>query len=102
TQYYYDGLSLGNASTGNLTKEADWITGSTYATTLNTFNSYGLVTQTLDPRNSTTTYAYDTNNLYPATTTNALSQTTGYQYDYSSGKPTQTTDPNSDVFQTAY
>ena len=88
---------------GNLTKEADWISGSsTYATTQNTYNSYGLVTQTLDPRNNTTTYAYDTYSLYPATTTNPLGQTTSYQYDYSTGKPTQTIDPNDLTFQTSY
>lgn len=103
TQYYYDGDALGNIGAGNLTTQDDWISGSTYATTTrNTYNSYGLVTQTLDPRNGTTTYAYDPYNLYPATTTNALSQTTGYQYDYSTGKPTQTVDPNSLKFQTTY
>ena len=71
-------------------------------TAQNTYNSYGLVTQSLDPRNNTTTYGYDAFNLYPATTTNALSQSIGYQYDYSTGKPTQTIDPNKLVFQTAY
>ena len=30
TQFYYDGLALGNVAQGNQTKEADWITGSTY------------------------------------------------------------------------
>jgi RHS repeat-associated protein len=102
TQYYYDGLSLGSVSTGNLTEEANWISGSTYATTQNSYNGYGLVTQSLDPRNNTTTYSYDSFNLYPATTTNALSQSTGYTYDYSTGKPTQTVDPNGDIFQTTY
>ena len=103
TKYYYDGLALGNIGAGNLTTQDDWIAGSTYATTTrNTYNNYGLVTQTLDPRNNTTTYAYDAYNLYPATTTNALGQTTGYQYDYSTGKPTQTIDPNGLKFQTTY
>ncbi len=102
TQYYYDGLALGSVSAGNLTKEADWIAASTYATTQNFYNSYGLITQTLDPRNNTTTYAYDSYNLYLATTTNALSQTTGYQYDYANGQPTQTIDQNNNMFQTSY
>jgi len=103
TRYYYDGLALGNIGTGNLTTQDDWIAGSTYATTTrDAYNSYGLVTQTLDPRNNTTTYAYDAYNLYPATTTNALGQATGYHYDYSTGKPTQTIDPNGLKFQTTY
>ena len=103
TQYYYDGLALGSVGAGNLTTQDDWITSSTYATTTrNTYNTYGLVTQTLDPRNNTTTYAYDSYNLYSATTTNALGQTTSYQYDYSTGKPTQTIDPNGLKFKTTY
>ncbi len=101
-QYYYDSLALGSASKGNLTKESDWKSGSSYASSQDTYNSYGLVTVDLDPRNNTTTYSYDSYNLYPATTTNALSQSTGYQYDYSTGKKTQTIDPNGDLFQTVY
>jgi len=103
TQYYYDGLALGSVGAGNLTKQLDWKSGVSYVTTArNTYNGYGLITQSLDPRNSTTTYSYDPYNLYPATTTNALSQATAYQYDYSTGKPTQTIDPNKLVFQTVY
>jgi RHS repeat-associated protein len=103
SQYYYDGLGLGNIGAGNLTTQDDWASGSMYATTTrNTYNGYGLATQTLDPRNNTTTYSYDSYNLYPATTTNALGQATGYQYDYSTGKPTQTIDPNGLIFQTTY
>ena len=103
TQYFYDGLGLYNISTGNLTSQKDWTTGSGYVTTTqSTYNSYGLVTQTLDPRNNTTTYTYDSYNLYPATTTNALSQSTGYQYDYSTGKVVHTTDANGNPSQTNY
>jgi RHS repeat-associated protein len=102
SRYYYDTLALGSASVGNLTKEEDWKTGSTYVNTQNAYNSYGLATQTTDPRGKQTTYSYDTYNLYPTTVTNPLSQATQYQYDYSTGKQTQTTDPNGDIFQTAY
>jgi YD repeat-containing protein len=103
SQYYYDGLALGNVSAGNLTKEQDWKGGSTYITAFqNTYNGYGLVIQQLDPRNNTTTYAYDTYTLYPATVTDAISQATAYQYDYSTGKTTQTTDANSNLFRTVY
>lgn len=103
TQYFYDNLSLGSASAGNLTKEQDWKTGSTYVTAVrNIVNSYGLVTQSLDPRNNTTTYAYDTYNLYPATTTNPYGRTNGYQYDYSTGKITQVSDWVGNLSQTLY
>ncbi|PYP86002.1 MAG: hypothetical protein DMG65_19650 [Candidatus Angelobacter sp. Gp1-AA117] len=103
TQYFYDALGLGNVGAGNLTKEQDWKSGSTYITAVqNMYNGYGLITQQLDPRNNTTTYTYDTCNLYIATTTNPLSQSTAYQYDYSTGKTTQTTDPNGNQFQAVY
>jgi RHS repeat-associated protein len=103
TQYFYDGMALGSIGAGNLTKQGDWKSGSTYVTTAqNTYNGYGLMTQSLDPRNNTTTYSYDSYNLYPATTTNALNQSTGYQYDYSSGKVAQTIDPNGNIFGTIY
>jgi RHS repeat-associated protein len=103
TQYYYDNLGSGNVSIGNLTKQEDWKSGSSYVNTVqNTYNGYGLLTQSLDPRNNTSTYAYDSYNVYPATSTNALGQSTGYQYDYSTGKPTQTIDPNGLAFQTSY
>ena len=102
SQYYYDYLGWTNVSKGNLTLEQDWISGGNYAAKQNTVNSYGLVTATLDPRNNTTTFTYDSYNLYPATTTNPLGQTTNDQYDYSTGKTTQVTDPNGDVTQTVY
>ncbi|HET9410040.1 MAG TPA: FG-GAP-like repeat-containing protein [Candidatus Sulfotelmatobacter sp.] len=103
SQFLYDNLASSSISLGNLTQQRDWKTGTTYATTTqNAYNSYGLVTTKLDARNNTTTFAYDTYSLYPATTTNALSQTTGYQYDYSTGKPTQTVDSNNLTFQTTY
>jgi len=102
SRYYYDNLALGSATTGNLTKEEDWKTGTTYINTQNTYNAYGLVTQSLDPRGKQTTYSYDAYNLYPASVTNPLSQVTRYEYDYSTGKPTQTIDPNNDTFQTTY
>lgn len=102
TRNYYDGQSLGAVTKGNRTKQENWISGSTYASTTRTYNSYGLVTQELDPRAGTTTYAYDTYNLYPATTTNAIDQATGYLYDYAIGKVKQTLDPNTRRTQTLF
>jgi RHS repeat-associated protein len=102
SKYYFDNLSHGSIGKGNVTKEESWVSGGTYIDTEKTYNSYGLVTQSKDPRDKVTTYTYDTYNLYPATTTNPLSQTTTAQYDYSAGKPKQVTDGNGYVFQTVF
>lgn len=102
TRHYYDSLSLGSATSGNETKTENWKSSSAYASTTRTYNSYGLVTQQKDGNGNATTYTYDTYNLYPATTTNALSQVTGNLYNYAYGKVKQTTDPNGYVYQTTY
>ncbi len=102
SRYYYDNLALGSVDKGNLTKEENWKSGTNYINAQKTYNSYGLVTQTTDPRGKITTYAYDSYNLYPATVTNPLNQATQYTYDYSSGKVKQTTDPNGFIFQMVY
>ena len=99
---YYDDLSLGNVDEGNETKTENWISGSTYASSTRSYNSYGLVTQVTDPRSKTTSYVIDPFSLYVATTTNPLSQTTEYTYFYGIGEAKQTTDSNGNVFQTIY
>jgi YD repeat-containing protein len=103
SRFYYDGLALGSVNAGNQTKEEDWISSTTYASTTKAYDgTYGLVTQSKDADSNTTAYTLDTNHLYPATSTNALSQATGYTYDYASGKVKQTFDPNSRLFATTY
>jgi hypothetical protein len=101
TKHYYDTLSLGNVNVGNETKTEFWKASSNYASTTKTYNSYGLPTAETDGLGNST-YTYDSENLYIATSTNTLSQTTGYQYDYSLGKPKSVIDANSRVFQTVY
>ena len=93
-RYYYDSQSLGSVTKGNLTKQEYWVATSSYIDREWLYNGYGLVYQEKDPRDKTTTYVYETNNLYPATTTNPLSQSTRYTYDYSAGKPKTVIDPN--------
>ncbi len=102
SRYYYDTQSLGSLTKGNLTKQEDWVTGSTYIDTEQTYNAYGLVVTAKDPRDKTTTYTYDSLNLYPATISNPLSQEVDYAYDYSSGKVLTKTDENNRVFETVY
>ncbi len=99
---YFDTLSFGSLNKGNLTKEERWKAASTYIDVEKTYNGYGLVTQDKNARDKITTYTYDAFNLYPATTTNPLSQVIEKLYDYSSGKVATTTDPNGRVFVTVY
>jgi YD repeat-containing protein len=73
----------------------DWISGTKYASTTKTYNSYGLVATSTDRNGNATSYVYDAYNLYVATTTNPLLQKTQAYYNYSNGKAKQTTDPNS-------
>jgi hypothetical protein len=94
TRLYYDSQPFGSTTKGNLTKEENWISGNTYASTTKAYNSYGLVGTTTDPRAKTTTFSFDPFNLYVGTSTNALSQTTGYVYNYAMGKPRQVRDQN--------
>lgn len=102
TRYYYDTLSLGSTTKGNRTKDEQLITGSTYIDTEKTYNNYGLVTQSKDQRDKATNYIYDAYNLYPATTTNPLSQSTKTTYDYSLGKINSVIDPNGSVTTLGY
>ncbi|TCP25125.1 RHS repeat-associated protein [Tenacibaculum skagerrakense] len=90
TNYNYD-------TSGNLLTESKWISGSDYSDTIYTYNGYGLPLTETDALSNTTTYAYDTENMYPSSVVNALSQVTSYLYDYSSGKVTQITEPNGKV-----
>jgi Insecticide toxin TcdB middle/N-terminal region/FG-GAP-like repeat len=99
TQHYYDGLSLYAVDVGNETKTELWKSGSDYASTTRAYNAYGLVTSETDGESHTTTYTYDSFNLYPATSTNALSQDTGYQYDYTLGRPKVIVDGNNNAFE---
>ncbi len=103
SKYYYDAQAYGSVNKGNLTKQEDWKTSTTYVTSQKTYNStYGTLASDIDQRSKTTTYTNDTYNLYPASESNPLTQITSYTYDYSLGKPKQITDANSRVFQTTY
>ena len=99
---YYDGLPFGQVSLGNLTKQEDWISTTTYASSTKTYNAYGLVATSTDRRGYATGYKYDAFNLYVATATNPLGQQTQYLYNYANGKPKQTTDPNNRLGKNIY
>ncbi len=93
---FYDNLPLGQVAKGNMTKQEEWLNpGNRFiAAKQQTFNIFGLVTATTDPRGKTSTLAYDTYNLYAAITTNPLGHTTTGSYDYASGQAKETIDPN--------
>lgn len=93
-RYYYDGQSAGVATAGHLTTREDWIASSTYATSRWTYGSTGLVATSIDPRGATTTYTYESKDLYPRLITNPLGHTASSTYDYSSGKSKVTVDGN--------
>jgi RHS repeat-associated protein len=99
---YYDSLPFGQVAAGNTTKQEDWISGTTYASSTNTYNSYGLVATSTDRNSNATSYVYDRYNLFPATTTNALLQQTQAYYNYANGKAKQTTDPNNRLAKTLF
>ncbi|MEM9336909.1 MAG: SpvB/TcaC N-terminal domain-containing protein, partial [Patescibacteria group bacterium] len=99
---YYDSQALGSVTDGNLTKREDWVSGSTYVDTTWTHNAYGQVTSETDPRGHTTSFGYDTNNLFVASSSNPLSQVTLYEVDLNSGQVATTTDVNGEVFATTF
>jgi RHS repeat-associated protein len=102
SKYYYDTLSYGSIGNGNQTKEEKWVTGSTYVNTQKGYNSYGLVTSTTDPRGNSTTYSYDSYNLYPTTITDALSNVISYTYNYLIGNVVTKTDSNNKTWSVSY
>ncbi len=102
TKLYYDNQSFGVATLGNNTKEEKLVSVSHYATALKSYNAYGLISSSTDGNSNTTNYTYDSYNMYPATTTNALSQATNYLYDYNSGQVKRTVDPNGSIAEVDY
>ena len=104
TALYYDSNSATSSSIsrGNVTRIAQWKSGTSYASTSKAYTPLGLVAEESDARGATTTYRYDTNQLYPASTTNPLGHAVSTYWDYSLGKPATTTDANGRNFATVY
>ncbi|MDB5255022.1 MAG: hypothetical protein JWL92_398 [Candidatus Nomurabacteria bacterium] len=102
TRHYYDSSALGTLTVGNETQTEQWQTGTTYVNTQKAYNSYGMPTSTTDERSKTTSYTYDSLNLYPVTVTDPLSHTMQYTYDYMFGLVLHFTDQNSNVAIKAY
>lgn len=88
---YYDQLPLGQVDKVNPTKE-EFRPNSVDIE--RTFNSFGLAVTEADPRQNTTSLVYDGDNLYPATTTNPLSQASYSVYEPLNGRMKRQTDAN--------
>jgi YD repeat-containing protein len=101
-KFYYDSLALGSITVGNNTKQEDWISGSAYASTTKTYNTFGLVATSTDRNGNATSYIYDKGNLFVATTTNPLLQKTQFLYNYANGKPRWKSDPNSSLTKNVF
>lgn len=91
---YYDGLALCQVGKGNATKSEKLLIGTGYYASTTTRNAYGLPTATTDWKGNATTIAYDANNLYPATVTNALGHSVASTVDLATGQAALTTDQN--------
>ncbi|MFA4846276.1 MAG: FG-GAP-like repeat-containing protein, partial [Patescibacteria group bacterium] len=102
TLYTYDDLVFGSIEIGNVTQQEAWISGTDYASTSYTYDTYGNVLTQTDPLGNTTTNVYDSYNLYPATIANALSQTQTLVYDIVTGQTTSVEEVNGTITETDY
>lgn len=102
TLYSYDDLAFGFVETGNVTQREVWISGSDYATSSYTYDTYGKRLTQTDPLGNITSYTYDANAFYPQTITNALGHVQTFAYDLAVGKPTILEEANGTITETDY
>ena len=92
---FYDNLEWGIVTKGNLTKAEKWLnTTDEYISTTYTYSPKGLVRTQTTPRGHTTTYSYDSFELYPTIISNALGHTSTLTYNYAVGDVKRVVDPN--------
>ncbi len=105
---YYDGLTLGAVSKGNLTRTEDWVEGDKYIVSLrNDYDEYGNVIATYDALNNKRELVYDsvfhsfpTKEIIYTGNTDVSQLTMSANYDYGLGVMTSSTDFNG--FTTSY
>lgn len=103
TEYRYDGEPFGSVGDrGNLTLESKWVSGNgeEVASTSYTYDDFGNVLTTTNPRGALTTYTYDATQSLVGTETNALGHVRTFEYLV--GKPTSLTDANGNVTSYGY
>ena len=103
-RFYYDDLAIQEVDTGNQTKGERWLNGtsSSYINMQRAHDSFGNVTSIINELGATTSITYDSYNLYPATTTNALLQTTFTSYHMATGQVATSTDANGFITEKIY
>jgi RHS repeat-associated protein len=103
-RFYYDGAtSTTTAPTkGNLTKEEEWLSPSTWLATTLTYDSYGNVKTIKDALSRTTTNTYDSDGIYLTKIANALSHTRDLTYDKLHGQVATSKDANGQTTTTVY
>ena len=99
TNYYYDAQG---GIKGSLTSIQRLLNGGYITTDTMTYYSTGMLYTKADALGNTTTYVYDSSNLYPSTITNALNQTTTYNYDDDTGVLNSEKDPNGNTTSYQY
>jgi len=103
----YDGLAWGAlGARGLLTREELRLTGPRGTvgnpTIAFAYDAFGNRTSTADPRNCTTTTAFEAGAIYPASVTTCLNFTTTFQYDARWGTKTSERDPNGHTTTATY
>ena len=95
TVYSYD---VGGGTAGNLTQ----INKGLNAIYNMTYTPKGMLYQSIDPLSNSTTYTYDSSNLFPSSIENALGQYTYYNYDDNTGLLNAVRDPNNQTTSYTY
>ncbi|MBT4384538.1 hypothetical protein HOD30_02205, partial [Candidatus Peregrinibacteria bacterium] len=76
SRQFYDDLPYGEVTLGNKTKDLVWLdTSDDWLSTTYTYDEYGLVGSSTNPRGYSSAVVYDANNLYPNFSTNHLGHT---------------------------
>lgn len=103
TNYFYDNQSFGQIGTlGELTKQSQWVNGNgtVVADTTYTYDAFGNIASTTNPRGAISSYTYDSSKSLVLTETNHLNHITSYEYGV--GQLKKITDPNGRVITYSY
>jgi YD repeat-containing protein len=107
TDYYYDQSPSPTGAYGNLTEISQWLSSGSPVTNETEYNTQGMPIETIDPKNYTTTIAYDSTGAFPKTvthpaTTNNVPHVDQYVFDSNTGLTTSHTDWNGNTTTYSY